>query len=179
MKLKTLFAVLRSSQSLGFLGPPRIQRKAEISKQYCLCLKRRKRYAELLSELCDSHIRLASYYSERISSLGYYADLADLLNDVPLQYDKYVSSEKAREIAGLEILFGRLAVLPARQISNINSEMSLDSSFQHNLVFERNKSKAMDDDEFMEDCKSSNKFGVTYTESGMTGISFNYSDLYR
>jgi len=56
--------------------------------------------------------------------------------------------------------------------------MSFDVSFQHVLVLERNKSKAMDDDELMEDCKSSNNFGVTYTVSGMTGISFNYSDLY-
>lgn len=42
------------------------------------------------------------------------------------------------------------------------------------------RSKAEDDDELISDCKSSNKFGVTYIESvsDMTGISFDYSDLY-
>jgi hypothetical protein len=41
---------------------------------------------------------------------------------------------------------------------------------------------ADDDDNYDEmtdlDCLSSNKLGVTYTESGMSGISFNYSELY-
>ena len=165
------FAILRSSQSLEILGP-NIPRKAEISEQYCLYLKRRKCYAELLSELCDMYTHLANSHSAGTWFPRHGGDLTDLLNDVPLPYDQYVSSEKAREIGRLKVLFSR----PARQISNINSEMSLDSSFQHDLVFETNKNTAMDDNELMDDCKSSNKFGVTYTESGMTGISFNYSD---
>jgi hypothetical protein len=120
-----------------------------------------------------------NFDSASISYTGYGADLADLLNDVPLPYDQYVSSEKAREIGRLEILFNRPPEFPVRQISDINSAISLDFNFQHDLVLERNKSKEMNDNELMEDYKSSNKLGVTFTESGMTGISFNYSDLYR
>jgi hypothetical protein len=176
---ETLFATLRSSQSLELLGHPGDQRKIEISKQYCLYLKRRKCYAELLSELHDTYAHLANNYSMVSMSLtAHVADLTDLLNDIPLPYDQYVSSEKAREIGRLEILFSRPAEFSVRQISDINSAMSFDVNL-HDLVLERNKSEAMDDDELMEDCKSSNQFGVTYTESGMTGISFNYSDLYR
>jgi hypothetical protein len=177
---ETFFAALRSSQSLELLGHPGDQRKIEISKQYCLYLKRRKYYAELLSELHDTYTHLANNYSMVSMSLtAHGADLTDLLNDVPWPYDQYVSFEKALEIGRLEILFSRPAEFSVRKISDINSAMSFDFSFQHDLVLERNKSKAMDDDDLMEDCKSSNKFGVTYTESGMTGISFNYSDLYR
>ncbi|PMD63667.1 uncharacterized protein K444DRAFT_325225 [Hyaloscypha bicolor E] len=176
---ETFFAALRSSQSLELLGHPGDQRKIEISKQYCLYLKRRKCYAELLSELHDTYAHLANYYYKASMSFpAHVADLIDLLNDIPLPYDQYVSSKKAREIGRLEILFSRPAEFSVRQISDINSAMSFDVN-QHDLVLERNKSKAMDDDELMEDCKSSNQFGVTYTESGMTGISFNYSDLYR
>jgi hypothetical protein len=46
------------------------------------------------------------------------------------------------------------------------------------MTVEEDTSEVEDDDEQMDDCKSSNKFGVTYTESVITGISFNYSDLY-
>ena len=173
---ETLFAVLRSFQSLEILGLPRIQRKAEISKLYCLYLKRRKCYAELLSELCDMFTHLANTHS---AGTWYGWDLTDLLNGVPLPYDQYVSSEKAHEIGRLEILFSKPAELTVQRALDFDRAISLDFSLQHDLVFERNKSKAMDDDELMEDCESSNKFGVTYTESGMTGISFNYSDLYR
>jgi hypothetical protein len=176
---ETLFAVLRSSQSLEVLGPFS-QQKFEISKRYCLYLKRNKRYAELLSEICDTYTHLENYHTSGKSVPlhdAYYS--AALLNNLPLPYDQYVSSEKAREIGRLEILFSRPVEFSVHQISNINSAMSFDVSFQHNLVFERNKNKAMDEDELIEDCKSSNKFGVTYTESGMTGISFNYSDLYK
>ncbi|CZR56271.1 uncharacterized protein PAC_06159 [Phialocephala subalpina] len=31
----------------------------------------------------------------------------------------------------------------------------------------------------VDDCKSTNAYGVTYTESGISGISFNYSDLWK
>ena len=43
----------------------------------------------------------------------------------------------------------------------------------------RDHNEDKDEDDQVDDCKSSNKFGVTYTESLMTGISFNYSDLYK
>jgi hypothetical protein len=126
-------------------------------KQYCLYLKRRKYYAELLSELHDTYTHLANNYSMVSMSLtAHGADLTDLLNDVPWPYDQYVSFEKALEIGRLEILFSRPAEFSVRKISDINSAMSFDFSFQHDLVLERNKSKAMDDDDLMEDCKSSN-----------------------
>jgi hypothetical protein len=47
------------------------------------------------------------------------------------------------------------------------------------VVEDRDKNNADDDGEDIDYWRSSNKFGVTYTESLMTGISFNYSDLYR
>ncbi|KAH8760153.1 hypothetical protein BGZ57DRAFT_905813 [Hyaloscypha finlandica] len=179
---ETLFVVLRSSRSLEILGRGGVQRRVEISKQYCLYLKRRKCYAELLSELCDMHTHLAKSHSAGTwfpRHGGDLTDVTDLLNGVPLPYDQYVSSKKARKIGKLKTLLSEPTELTVQQVLNFDSAMSFDVSFQHDLVLERNKSKAMDDDESMEDCKSSNKFGVTYTESGMTGISFNYSDLYR
>ena len=51
---------------------------------------------------------------------------------------------------------------------------------QHeNMDNKRDHNEDKDEDDQVDDCKSSNKFGVTYTESLMTGISFNYSDLYK
>jgi hypothetical protein len=128
---ETLFTVLRSSRSLEILGRPRILRKVEISNQYCLYLKQRKRYAELLSELCDTYTHLANYYSASMWFPRHYADLTDLLNDVPLPYDQYVSSEKAREIGRLEIRFSSPTEFSYWQIPDINSAMSFDVSFQN------------------------------------------------
>jgi len=64
---------------------------------------------------------------------------------------------------------------------NLSSDslVSADDCRPHYVVVENHKSGAEDEDESMSDCKSSNKFGLTYTESVITGISFNYSDLYR
>lgn len=47
------------------------------------------------------------------------------------------------------------------------------------LGLQENPVEDEDDEDQMDDCTSSVRFGVTYTESVMTGISFNYSDLYK
>jgi len=116
---ETLFAVLRSSRSLEKLGYGGVQRRVEISKQYCLYLKRRKCYAELLSELCDIYTHLANSHSAGTwfpRHGGDLTDVTDLLNGVPLPYDQYVSSEKAREIGRLEILLSEPTELTVQQV---------------------------------------------------------------
>lgn len=61
-----------------------------------------------------------------------------------------------REIRQLESLYGRFeSLLPRLSVP------------------------AGEDVDDMDDGKSSNKYGVTYTSSGTSGISFNYSDLWK
>lgn len=181
---EALFTVLRSTPSLKLITS---DRGTEISVQYCLHLEIQKRYAELLLVLYDAYADFENSYKTTEYLQDYLfgvrrhiLDMRDILNKVPGPLAQYVSSEKALEIVRLGHLTRK--VFPISPIS-ADREAEDDEDVEdvedvEELIMEMDQNKVEDDGEQMDDCRSSNKFGVTYTESIITGISFNYSDLY-
>jgi hypothetical protein len=86
--------------------------------------------------------------------------MRDIMNHIPRPLDQYISSDKVNQLATLVNLFDE----ESRRFECEDNE-------------DRSEGAVTEDDEV--DYEGSNKFGVTYTESVITGISFNYSDLYR
>jgi hypothetical protein len=167
---EALFTILRSTQSLESCIE---YRKVEISVEYCLHLERQKRYAELLLVL---HVAYMDFEKELLTnerltiyfSLGYQeiCSMRDILRCVPSPLDKWIPSDKVLEIDRVgQLLF--------------NTYPFLSGWKSQEVAVEKDTIEVESDDEHMDEGKSSNKFGVTYTESVITGVSLNYSDLYR
>ncbi|KAH8760142.1 hypothetical protein F5882DRAFT_478980 [Hyaloscypha sp. PMI_1271] len=165
---EVLFIVLRTGvKGYHFLSPS----AARIAVQYCLHLESEKRYGEILSILHDTYTNLISNPYDTDGQLEgtqpspeeqprYFLTMGNIMNRIPRPLNQHISSGKVNQLAALENLFDE-------ERRRFECEESEDSG----------ESVVTEDDEV--DCESSNKFGVTYTESVITGISFNYSDLYR
>jgi len=165
---EVLFIVLRTGvKGYHFSSPS----AARIAVQYCLHLESEKRYGEILSILHDTYTNLISNPYDTDGQLEgtqpspeeqhrYFLTMGNIMNRIPRPLNQHISSGKVNQLATLENLFDR-------ERRRFECEESEDSG----------ESVVTEDDEV--DCESSNKFGVTYTESVITGISFNYSDLYR
>jgi hypothetical protein len=168
-----LFKILRSAQSSNIVSK---FRRFQISLTYCLHLEREKRYEELLELQKSACEGWAFYYfQERSSKESKDNDqialvIRSILDRVPDRLDQYMSSEKAREITILMRFF------EAAQRGILASEREVNGN---HIVAQADRVEAEDNDDQMDDCISSVRFGVTYTESVITGISFNYSDLYK
>jgi hypothetical protein len=164
---EVLFIVLRTAVKVDhFLSLS----ATRIAVQYCLHLEREKRYGEILSILHDTYTKLSNPYDTDRQFYGtrpspeeqhrYLLTMGNVMNCIPRPLTQHISSDKVNQLAALENLFDE-------ERRRFECEESEDSG----------ESAVAEDDEV--DCESSNKFGVTYTGSDITGISFNYSDLYR
>jgi hypothetical protein len=164
---EVLFIVLRIGvKGYHFLTPS----AARIALQYCLHLESEKRYGEILSILHDTYTHLTNPYDMDGQLEGtqpppeeqsrYLLTMGNTMNRIPRPLNQHISSDKVNQLAALENLFDE-------ERRRVGCEESEDSD----------EGAMTEDDEV--DCESSNRFGVTYTESVITGISFNYSDLYR
>jgi len=176
-----LFRILRSAQSSNIVSK---FRRFQISITYCLHLERVGRYGKLLDfllVLCkDLEYSTGKdwpfiYFQDHASKESkdnrqFSLDIRNILERVPDRLEQYISSEKAREITRLMRFFeaARRGILGSQREVNGN-----------HVVAQEDRVEAEDDDDQMDDCTSSVRFGVTYTESVITGISFNYSDLYK
>jgi hypothetical protein len=170
IEAEALFTILRSEQSLSIVMR---DRKLEISVEYCLHLERQKLWEELLSVLHVAYIdfekefqtnkNMAIYNSPRVYKIH---RLWNILKRVPSPPDKWVSSDKALEIARVDVLLR-------------NTHPSWPSLRRQDGAVKKDTIEVDSGDEQMDDGKSSHKFGLTYTESVITGISLNYSDLYK
>ncbi|PMD29292.1 hypothetical protein L207DRAFT_642457 [Hyaloscypha variabilis F] len=184
---EALFAALRSQESLEDLGRTRTTR---ISVRYCRHLERHKRYEELLSVLHDTFANFESFYlavrnfisaqsfdqvATREDHEGFF-DMRDMMDKIPGPLKQYVSSKKAREITRL---YKFLTPTRGAYRYSDSHESEDDDITKVVVIEEEDTSQSEEEDREMVDNESANKFGVTYTESLMTGISFNYSDLYR
>jgi hypothetical protein len=175
-----LFTILRGAPSFFIVSK---FRRFQISITYCLHLEREERYEKLLDSLLVLYkdleysaggplgfIYFQDHASKSKDNHQIALDIRSVLDRVSDRLGQYMSPEKAREIIRLRNLFeavgrGRLA-----SKTEVN---------ENHVVAQENRVEAEDDDDQMDDCTSSVRFGVTYTESVITGISFNYSDLYR
>jgi hypothetical protein len=168
-----LFEILRSVYSSIIVSK---FRRFQISITYCLHLEREERYEKLLESLLVLYKEL-EYPAGGPSGFIYFQDHASkskdnhqIALDIRSVLDQYLSSEQAREITKLMRFF------EAARSGELTSERDLNGD---HVVAQEDRVEAEDDDDQMDDCTSSVKFGVTYTESVITGISFNYSDRYK
>ncbi|KUJ23703.1 uncharacterized protein LY89DRAFT_775965 [Mollisia scopiformis] len=90
----------------------------------------------------------------RISALNFMLHAIDALESIP-----YRSRVSANEREMIKVLDEKLHSLTGTREEMVDDHVK--------------------DDDGMDDGKSSNKYGVTYTDSGMTGVSLNYSDLWK
>jgi hypothetical protein len=173
-EVELLFTILRSPESSSIVSN---FRRFKISITYCLHLEREKRYEKLLDFLSLLYKDLENFCSGTwpFGELGYdisrkygenfqevELDVRKILNRVLPGLSQHISSEKAGEIKRMGRLF-----------ETVRREFDLKREAQENRV------EAEDDYDQVDDCTSSVKFGVTYTESVITEISFDYSDLYK
>jgi hypothetical protein len=175
-----LFKILRSVNSSILVSN---FRGFQISITYCLHLEREERYEELLDRLLVLYqgleysaggpwafISFQDHASKAKDNRQVALDIGSILDRVSDRLDQYMSPEKAGEIIRLRRFFeaaGREYLASKREVNG------------NHLVAQEDRVEAEDDDDQMDDCTSSVRFGVTYTESVITGISFNYSDLYK
>jgi hypothetical protein len=175
-----LFKILRSVNSSILVSN---FRGFQISITYCLHLEREERYEELLDRLLVLYqgleysaggpwafISFQDHASKAKDNRQVALDIGSILDKVSDRLDQYLSSEKAREITILMRFF------EAAQRGILASEREVNGN---HIVAQADRVEAEDNDDQMDDCISSVRFGVTYTESVITGISFNYSDLYK
>jgi hypothetical protein len=163
---EVLFIVFRTSLEANNFFP------TQLAVQYCLHLEREKRYGEILSVIHDTYTytylsniyvmdaALKSILSVPAEQCPHLLTMRDFMNHIPRPLNKHISSNKVNQLATLVNFFhgeGR----------RFDCEENEDSS--EGAVTENNEL----------DCESSIKFGVTYPESVITGISFKYSDLYK
>jgi hypothetical protein len=176
-----LFKILRNTQSSNIVSK---FRRFQISITYCLHLEREKRYKKLLYGLLALYNDLeysagedwTFIYSQEHASKEskdnrqVALNIRNILDRVSDRLDQYMSPVGAKEITRLRGFFE-----PA-----VREKLASENEVNENhLVAQEDRVEAEDDDDQMDDCTSSVKFGVTYTESVITGISFNYSDLYK
>jgi hypothetical protein len=175
-----LFTILRGAPSFFVVSK---FRRFQISIMYCLHLEREERYEKLLDSLLVLYKDLEYSAGGPLGSI-YFQDHASknkdnhqlalyirsVLDRVLDSLDQYMSPEKAREIISLRRLF------EAPGEENLASRSKVN---ENRVVAQEDRVEAEDHDDQMDDCTSSVRFGVTYTESVITGISFNYSDLYK
>ncbi|CZR56269.1 uncharacterized protein PAC_06157 [Phialocephala subalpina] len=138
--------------------------------EYCAYFRRKQHWTELITALLLTYRQVIEVKNSVSLAPEELAGLRQLLlfvrgglSTVPLPIEQHVSPPVAQEIMKLDEELRRLTMVRS------------DTSNTQNL--ERVESGG--EDEEMDDCKSSNKYGVTYTESVVTGISWNYSDLYK
>jgi hypothetical protein len=178
-----LFAVLRSPYSLEIVT---FEQQFEIAIEYCLHLRRRKRHTELVFELQSTFTKLESSprsilggFMEPVGVRHHTSVLKDILERVLRESNMLPNLEiQASELRNKIDTFVAANFTLAREtnIRGNSGEPPATVLVRHPRLEDED-----DDDDAMTDfdCLSSNKLGVTYTESGTSGISFNYSELYR
>jgi len=182
---EALFAVLRNIQSLPNLDH---WRKFELLIQYCRHLETEKRYAELLTELYNSYAYIVSARRAdgaiHVQNIEYIRESKEIFDRISFsQLQSLLSkSTQAHDMLRLGDMSQRIRYLSRMLTADPTREVILDSNNEErarhiNLVEYDQGSD--DEEQQLDDSKSSNRFGITYTESVITGISFNYSDLYR
>lgn len=194
-----LFAILRSTQSSN--NVPNIQ-KFKTSITYCLHLEREKRYEKLLDLLSLLYKDLEDFsrwfwadrkygYDTLKKDEGFLRkaefDIANILSRVSGRLGQGISSEMALEITKSRRLFQAVqrGILTSKREDRVFEAVRrgiLASKREYNenhVVAQENRAETEDDDDQMDDCTSSLRFGLTYTESVITGISFDYSHLYK
>jgi hypothetical protein len=173
---ETLFAVVRSTQSLRKVFHTRM---TEISIQYCQHRERQRAYTKLLSVVHDGYKEIGNVvrFLAPGGELRQIFWMRNTLNKVPRPLDQYISSALANDTIRQDNMLSEAAPIFLSWTSETDGDEG-DEDVE-NMDNERDHNEDKDEDEQVDDSKSSNKFGVTYTESLMTGISFNYSDLYR
>lgn len=180
---ETLFDVLRSTPIHDRASPrdPRKYsstglRKSRITFQYCLHLERQKRYEQLLAVIRDEYTEL----------------LTDQVGTRSLTNDMSVEAEVRKEILKLRAIlinipsggyiFSGLAFEIIKLINRLEEVTPIYVGWAENLTqaVDKDRFQRMEvkEEEDLDDCKSSNKYGITYTESVVTGLSLNYSGLH-
>ena len=184
-----LFSILQSTQSRQLLA----QRRTQISLQYCLHLERNRAWEPLSRNVLEAYEDFSNLHPHQFSGdiekfqtsrgarilIRWMKKIIDANPGVSHPPGSSDADLDTRELYNLDEEF------PPSPVSS-DSEESEDEDRRRGIsepiVIEDDEDEAKTNDkdsDDIDDCKSSNKFGVTYTESGITGLSFNYSDLYR
>ncbi|KAE8443306.1 hypothetical protein EG329_002022 [Mollisiaceae sp. DMI_Dod_QoI] len=142
---------------------PRLQ----IEVQYCQHLLRGRLWCAALYAVLFIYTTISvsrsHHYSWTILQ-SVVLSVSEVFRSVPRPLDQYISAEVAQQIMELD-----------QSLRDYCHDPPKTPVFSQNIANDTHE----DEEDGMEDFKSSNQYGVTYTESGMTGISFNYSDLWR
>ncbi|KAF8858194.1 hypothetical protein BDZ45DRAFT_403554 [Acephala macrosclerotiorum] len=181
----------------GSISTPMVhQQTIRLLVEYCIVLQRQKQWPGLLVAIHHAYQAISAmgsslpkrFCSEQILLVK------PALISIPRPLGQHVSLDMVEEILHLDcILFENVTTPPRRSLGWVEegeimvgdveneSESVTDSSLvELEDMVEADEGSVMEVDSNMDNA-SSNKFGMTYTESasGLTDISFNLSDLWK
>jgi hypothetical protein len=196
----TLFSVIRNPQTMELVNLSRSQ----ISLQFCLHLERCEHWVLLADFIPEAYDELSNIYDNMdiinfelictpLKTRKLIAWMRDLIKGTPWEFTRpgkavasltAIEAEQLKRILAEDVL--SLVASDTEQNRRENNDYEGGEEDRHGeevddvvMVEEGDKNTIEDNDSDMEDWKSSNRFGLTYTESIITDISFNYSALYK